>query len=63
MIGHVTSAYDSVTLGTPFALALLANGAARHGDEIQAVDQLVATLVRVTAPVFYDQPGARRDGD
>jgi sarcosine oxidase subunit alpha len=63
MIGHVTSAYDSVTVGTPFALALLANGAARHGDEIQAVDQMVATLVRVTAPVFYDQPGARRDGD
>ena len=63
MIGHVTSAYTSVALGTPFALGLLANGASRHGDEIQAVDRMVGTAVRVTTPILYDQPGARRDGD
>jgi sarcosine oxidase subunit alpha len=63
MIGHVTSAYHSVTLGTPFALALLAGGAARHGDRIQAVDGMRSTLVRVTGPVHYDPTGARRDGD
>ncbi|MBA2559526.1 MAG: (2Fe-2S)-binding protein [Propionibacteriales bacterium] len=62
MLGHVTSAYDSVALGTPFALALLADGAARHGDELQAVDELVGTPVRVTSPVQYDPEGARRDG-
>lgn len=63
MVGHVTSAYDSVALGTPFALALLADGANRHGEELQAVDQLSGTRVKVTSPVPYDPEGARRDGD
>ncbi len=63
MEGHVTSAYDSVALGTPFALALLADGASRHGDELQAVDEMAGTPVRVTAPVPYDPEGSRRDGD
>lgn len=63
MVGHITSAYDSVALGTPFALALLADGADRHGEELQAVDQLVGTGVRVTSPTPFDPEGLRRDGD
>ncbi len=63
MVGHVTSAYDSVALGTPFALALLADGAGRHGEELQAVDKLTGIRVRVTSPVPHDPEGVRRDGD
>jgi sarcosine oxidase subunit alpha len=63
MIGHVTSAYESVTLGTPFALALLSGGASRHGEVIQAVDGMTSVAVRVTSPVLYDPEGKRRDGD
>jgi sarcosine oxidase subunit alpha len=63
MIGYVTSAYDSVTLGTPFGLALLADGASRHGAVIQAVDDMTSVAVRVTSPVLYDPEGRRRDGD
>ena len=63
MVGHVTSAYVSVSLGSPFALAMLADGANRHGEELQAVDELVGTRVRVTSPVPYDPEGMRRDGD
>jgi sarcosine oxidase subunit alpha len=63
LIGHVTSAYESVTLGTPFALALLSGGASRHGEVIQAVDAMTSVAVRVTSPVLYDPEGKRRDGD
>jgi sarcosine oxidase subunit alpha len=63
MIGHVTSSYESAALGTPFALALLAGGASRHGDLIQAVDDMTSVAVRVTSPGPYDPEGARRDGD
>jgi sarcosine oxidase subunit alpha len=63
MIGHVTSSYESVALGTPFALALLAGGASRHGEVIQAVDDMTSVAVRVTSPIHYDPEGARRDGD
>ena len=63
MVGHITSAYSSVALNTPFALALLADGASRHGEELQAVNEFVGTRVRVTSPVPYDPEGVRRDGD
>ena len=63
MLGHVTSAYTSVALGGPFALALLEDGASRHGEQLQAVDDRVGTAVRVTGPVLYDPEGLRRDGD
>ncbi len=62
MLGHVTSAYDSVTVGSPFALALLESGRTRHGEELDAVDSLVPVRVRVVDPVPYDPEGARRDG-
>ncbi|MET0450185.1 MAG: glycine cleavage T C-terminal barrel domain-containing protein, partial [Aeromicrobium sp.] len=62
MAGHVTSAYESVALGTPFALALLDGGRGRLGEELDAVDSLVPVRVRVVEPVPYDPEGERRDG-
>ena len=62
MHGHVTSSYDSVALGTPFALALLSAGSQRHGEVLDAVDDGVPTAVRVVPPAAYDPDGARRDG-
>ncbi|WP_299058382.1 2Fe-2S iron-sulfur cluster-binding protein [uncultured Nocardioides sp.] len=61
MLGHVTSAYAAGVAG-PFALALLDGGRDRIGEVLDAVDDLVPTPVRVTAPVSYDPEGARRDG-
>ncbi len=57
-LGYVTSAYWSATLGRGFALALLAGGRGRLGEEvfIQRLDG-PAMRARVTAPVFYDPEG------
>lgn len=62
MVGHVTSSYRSAALGRTFALALVAGGHERHGDTVFAplVDRTIAATI--TAPVFYDPEGARRDG-
>jgi sarcosine oxidase subunit alpha len=62
MVGHVTSAYPAGHDGRPFALALLDGGRERVGEVLDAVDDLVPLPVRVTAPVHYDEEGARRDG-
>ena len=61
-LGHVTSAYRSVTLGRAFALALLADGPARHDATVYAVDGDAIIPVTVTDPVFYDRDNTRRDG-
>jgi sarcosine oxidase, subunit alpha len=58
MLGHVTSSYDSVVLGRPFALALVAGGRERIGQTVWA-DGVAAEIVD---PVFVDKEGARRDG-
>jgi sarcosine oxidase subunit alpha len=62
MIGHVTSSYFGARLGRSFALALVQNGRARHGEPVWAplLDRLV--MARVCPPVFYDPQGGRRDG-
>ena len=61
-LGHVTSSYHSPTLGTGFALALLVDGRARHGQTVHCIagDRLVP--MTVTDPVFFDKEGRRRDG-
>jgi sarcosine oxidase subunit alpha len=58
MLGHVTSSYDSVALGRPFALALVASGRDRIGETVYA-DGIAAEIVD---SVLYDPEGARRDG-
>ncbi len=63
MEGHVTSSYASVTLGHPFALALVANGRSRFGEQLYAVDSKgKQTAVRVVKPVFYDPKSERQRG-
>jgi sarcosine oxidase, subunit alpha len=58
MLGHVTSSYDSVALGRPFALALVRSGRERVGETVYA-DGIAAEIVD---SVLYDREGARRDG-
>jgi sarcosine oxidase subunit alpha len=59
MIGHVTSSYYSETLGHSIALAMLAGGRARMGEELFVPMPAGPIKVRVCAPVFYDPKGAR----
>jgi len=62
MLGHVTSAYNSVALGSHFALALVKGGRDRLGEQLWAwsEDELIA--VTITDSVLYDPEGTRRDG-
>ncbi len=59
--GFITSSAYSPTLGHPIALALLANGPARHGETVRVYDPVRNgdTLAKIVAPVFYDPEGAR----
>ncbi len=62
--GYVTSTAYSPTLGSWIALALVANGPARHGEEVRIHDpvrggDVVATIVPA---VFVDPEGARLHG-
>lgn len=61
--GHVTSSYRSSTLGRPFALGLMAGGRGRHGERVLIPVEGAVWKAQVTAPLFYDPEGARRDGD
>jgi sarcosine oxidase subunit alpha len=60
--GHVTSAYISPNLGRGFALAMVVDGAARHGETLLVPMPDRAIRVRVVAPVFVDPEGRRLDG-
>jgi sarcosine oxidase subunit alpha len=62
MLGFVTSSYASAALGRPFALALVADGFARIGTELRAVNGRTVVPVQVTSHVLFDPEGARRDG-
>jgi sarcosine oxidase subunit alpha len=59
--GHVTSTCFSPTLGAEIALGLLADGRARHGQEIVAVSPVTGQTVRVRVrpPCFVDPEGSR----
>ncbi len=59
MLGHVASSYWSSALNRGFALALVKDGRARHGERLFAWSLGVAHAVRVRDPVFYDPKGAR----
>jgi heterotetrameric sarcosine oxidase alpha subunit len=64
MLGHVTSASFSPTLGRPIALALLTGGIARKGDTVTAAAPIDGMFIkaRVVDPVFYDPAGERLHG-
>jgi len=61
-LGHVTSAYHSPALGRPIALALLADGRARHGETLFVPMPGGAIPVRVVPPVFVDPEAGRVHG-
>jgi sarcosine oxidase, subunit alpha len=58
-LGHVTSSYRSEAAGRPIALALIAAGRSRIGAKLHVPMPRGAVGVTVTAPIFYDKPGAR----
>jgi sarcosine oxidase subunit alpha len=61
MLGHVTSWCRSPNLDAWIALALVADGRARHGETLWAVSPLAAARVRVRVgpPCFIDPDGER----
>jgi sarcosine oxidase subunit alpha len=59
MLGHVTSSYRSPNLGRTIALALLADGRARHGQTMSVQPMHGPALrARVVAPAFLPDDGA-----
>ncbi len=63
-LGHVTSWCRSPSVDAWIALALLADGRARHGETLWAVSPLTDTRVRVQVgpPCFLDAKGERLRG-
>jgi sarcosine oxidase subunit alpha len=61
MLGHVTSWCWSPNLDAWIALALVANGRARHGETLWAVSPLANARIRVKVgpPCFIDPEGER----
>ncbi len=60
MIGHVTSSYQSPTLGRGIAMALVKNGRARMGQTVYAaLAEGRCIPATVCSPVFYDEQGKR----
>lgn len=59
--GHVTASAYRVMSGAPIALAMLCDGAARHGEELVASSPTrgMHARVRIVSPHFYDAEGAR----
>jgi sarcosine oxidase subunit alpha len=62
MIGHVTSAYHSATLGRSIALAMLRGGRARLGEAVFIPMPGGTIAATVTGTVFYDPEGKRLNG-
>ncbi|MGZ8596347.1 MAG: glycine cleavage T C-terminal barrel domain-containing protein, partial [Actinomycetota bacterium] len=62
MLGIVTSSYRSPILERTFALAMVKGGRGLIGSTIVAATTDGPIEAEVTAPVFYDPEGARRDG-
>jgi sarcosine oxidase subunit alpha len=62
MIGHVTSSYFGARIGRSFALALIAGGRHRHGEQVWAPLAGRTIGARICPPMFYDPEGRCRDG-
>lgn len=61
-IGYVTSSYMSAELGRSFAMGMLANGQARHGELVAVPFDGKVVMAEVTEPLFVDKENTRRDG-
>ena len=67
LVGHVTSAYFSATLGRSIAMAMVSGGRARVGETLYSPRPTpkgfdTPVPVQVVSPVFYDPEGARVNG-
>ena len=62
ILGHVSSAYFSATLGRSIALAMVKGGRARTGERLVVPMPGRDIAVTIVAPVFYDPEGARLHG-
>jgi sarcosine oxidase subunit alpha len=62
LLGHVTSSYYSVAMGSSIALAVVSGGRARLGQTLYVPMPGGDIAVEVTSPVFYDPSGARING-
>ena len=63
MVGHVTSSYFSPILDRSIALALVAGGHARLGEEVLvSVGKDQWQPAKIVPSVFYDPEGARQHG-
>ncbi len=62
ILGHVSSAYLSATLGRSIALAMVKGGRARIGARLTVPMPDREIGVIVSSPVFYDPAGARLHG-
>ena len=61
MVGHVTSSYDSPSLGRSFALAVVKGGLDRYGEIVEvSVGPNLWEKAEIRSPVFYDPEGARQ---
>lgn len=61
-IGYVTSSYMSAELGRSFAMGMMANGQARHGEIVAVPVNGKVIMAEVTEPLFVDKENTRRDG-
>ncbi len=61
-LGHVTSSYYSPNLERSFALALVSDGRAKHGQTVCCVSDGRLVPMKVTDTVFFDKENQRRDG-
>jgi sarcosine oxidase subunit alpha len=57
--GYVTSSYDSPTLNSQIALALIANGHARMGEAVEIWHLGETQTAEICAPCFFDIKGER----
>ena len=62
MLGHVTSAYRSQTLGRSIALAMVKDGRKLVGQTLYVPMPTETIAVEVTEPVFFDPDGERLHG-
>ncbi|MDJ1015831.1 MAG: sarcosine oxidase subunit alpha family protein [Paracoccaceae bacterium] len=62
--GYMTSVAWSPTFGSYLGLGFIANGRARHGEQMRMVDHLrkVETVIEIADPMSFDPEGGRMRG-
>ena len=66
MVGHVTSSYDTGTMGRPIALALVKGGLEKMGDTVYIPMPDRTISAKITGTVFLDPENSRlkiKEGD